>query len=201
MSPSTALMRDARYTWADYCSWPDDERWELIDGVAYAMAAAPSISHQKVVGRLYSRLERALVAGACEPFIAPTAIRLSDTDVVEPDILVVCDPAKVKASHVEGAADLIVEVLSPGTAARDLRPKKALYERAGVNEYVVVDPLEHYAIRFVLIDDTYDRGTVVAWDEVLTFVTLAGVEVPLWEVFGLPDPVQSDGAAAGPAVP
>ena len=201
MSPSTALMRDARYTWADYCSWPDDERWELIDGVAYAMAAAPSISHQKVVGRLYSRLERALVAGACEPFIAPTAIRLSDTDVVEPDILVVCDPAKVKASHVEGAPDLIVEVLSPGTAARDLRPKKALYERAGVKEYVVVDPLEHYAIRFVLIDDTYDRGTVVAWDEVLTFVTLAGVEVPLWEVFGLPDPVQSDGAAAGPAVP
>ncbi len=201
MSPSTALMRDARYTWADYCSWPDDERWELIDGVAYAMAAAPSISHQKVVGRLYSRLERALVAGACEPFIAPTAIRLSDTDVVEPDILVVCDPAKVKASHVEGAPDLIVEVLSPGTAARDLRPKKALYERAGVKEYVVVDPLEHYAIRFVLIDDTYDRGTVVAWDEVLTFVTLAGVEVPLWEVFGLPDPVQSEGAAAGPAVP
>ena len=202
MSPSTALMRDARYTWADYRSWPDDERWELIDGVAYAMSPAPSISHQRVLGRLFSRLERCagwqVLASLSSPLRTSS---LSDSDVVQPDILVVCDPAKVTPSHIEGAPDLIVEVLSPGTAARDLRPKKALYERAGVKEYVVVDPLEHYAIRFVLIDDTYDRGTVVAWDEVLTFVTLAGVEVPLWEVFGLPDPVQSEGAAAGPAVP
>ena len=83
------------------------------------------------------------------------------------------------------APDLIVEVLSPGTSAKDLRAKKALYERAGVREYLVIDPLEHYAIRFLLGADGYDKGTVFAWDEVLTFATLADVEVPLWEVFGL----------------
>ncbi len=196
MSPSTVLKRDARYTWADYRSWPEDERWELIDGVAYSMSAAPSIRHQDVVLGLSSRLEMQLRGRPCRPFIAPTAVKLSEHDVVEPDILVVCDPCKITPSHIEGPPELIVEVLSPGTSAKDLRPKKALYERAGVSEYLVVDPLEHYAIRFLLGADGYDKGTVFACDEVLTFATLADVEVPLWEVFGLPGPVEPDPAAA-----
>jgi Uma2 family endonuclease len=192
MSPSSALKRDARYTWADYRSWPEDERWELIDGVAYGMAAAPSIRHQDVVGGMFSRIEQQLRGGSCRPYIAPTAVKLSEHDVVEPDILVVCDPGRITPSHIEGPPDLIVEVLSPGTSARDLRPKKALYERSGVREYLVVDPLEHYAIQFLLGADGYDKGTVFACDEVLTFATLADVEVPLWEVFGLPGPVAPD---------
>ena len=194
MSPSTALKHDARYTWADYRCWPEDERWELIDGVAYGMSAAPSIRHQDVVGGMFSRIEQQLRGGSCRPFIAPTAVRLSEHDVVEPDILVVCDSGKITPSHIEGPPDVIVEVLSPGTSARDLRPKKALYERSGVREYLVVDPLEHYAIRFLLGADGYDKGTVFACDEVLTFATLADVEVPLWEVFGLPGPVEPDPA-------
>jgi Uma2 family endonuclease len=196
MSPSTALTRDARYTWADYRSWPEDERWELIDGVAYGMSAAPSIRHQEVVGGIFSRIEQQLRGGSCRPYIAPTAVRLSEHDVVEPDILVMCDPGKVRPSHIEGPPDLIVEVLSPGTSARDLRPKKALYERSGVREYLVVDPLEHYAIRFMLGADGYDKGTVFACDEVLTFATLADVEVPLWEVFGLSGPAEPGPAAS-----
>jgi Uma2 family endonuclease len=116
MSPSTALKRDARYTWADYRSWPEDERWELIDGVAYGMSAAPSIRHQDVVGGMFSRIEQQLRGGSCRPYIAPTAVRLSEHDVVEPDILVMCDPGKVRPSHIEGPPDLIVEVLSPGTS-------------------------------------------------------------------------------------
>jgi len=194
MSPSSALKRDARYTWADYRSWPEDERWELIDGVAYGMSAAPSIRHQDVMGGMFSRIEQQLRGGSCRPYIAPTAVKLSEHDVVEPDILVVCDPGKITPSHIEGPPDVIVEVLSPGTSARDLRPKKALYERSGVREYLVVDPLEHYAIRFLLGADGYDKGTVFACDEVLTFATLADVEVPLWEVFGLPGPVKPDPA-------
>ena len=194
MSPSTAVKRDARYTWADYRSWPEDERWELTDGVAYGMSAVPSIRHQDVVGGMFSRIEQQLRGGSCRPYIAPTAVKMSEHDVVEPDILVVCDPGKVTPSHIEGPPDLIVEVLSPGTSARDLRPKKALYERSGVREYLVVDPLEHYAIRFLLGADGYDKGTVFACDEVLTFATLADVEVPLWELFGLPGPVEPDPA-------
>jgi len=193
--PLPALAQPVeRFTWSDYRSWPDDERWELIDGVAYAMSAAPSIKHQDVVGRLFIRIELPLRGTPCRPFVAPTDVKLSESDVVQPDILVVCDPAKITPSHIEGAPDLIAEVLSPGTSAKDLRDKKALYERAGVREYLVVDPLEQYAIRFLLGADGYDKGTVFAADEVLRSATLAAVEVPLWEVFEVPGPT-----AAAPA--
>jgi len=108
--------------------------------------------------------------------------------VVQPDILVVFDPAKITPSHIEGAPDVVVEILSPHTSAKDLREKKALYERAGVREYVVVDPLEHYAIRFLNGTDGFDKGTVFGPDQRLVVATLEGVEVPLWEVFEVPGP-------------
>ena len=187
--PALAQPAD-RFTWSDYRSWPDDERWELIDGVAYAMSAAPSIKHQDVVGRLFVRIELPLRGKPCRPFVAPTDVKLSDSDVVQPDILVVCDPGKITPGHIEGAPDLIVEVLSPGTSAKDLRDKKALYERAGVPEYLVVDPLEQYAIRFVLGADGYDKGSVFAADEVLRSATLEAIAIPLWEVFEVPGPVE-----------
>ena len=128
-------------------------------------------------------------------------VKLSASDVVQPDILVVCDPGKITPNHIEGAPDLIVEVLSPGTSAKDLRDKKALYERAGVHEYLVVDPLEQYAIRFLLRADGYDKGSVFAADEVLTLATLEAVGFPLWEVFDLPGPAEPNGepGATGPA--
>ncbi len=187
----------AGFTWGDYRTWPDDERWELIDGVAYAMSPAPSIRHQEVVGRLFSRIEQQLRGRPCRPFVAPTDVKLSETDVVQPDVLVVCDPARITPSHIEGAPDLIVEVLSPGSSARDLRDKKALYERAGVGEYLVVDPLEHYAVRFLLGADGYDKGTVFAAEERLRFATLEAVEVALWELFDLAGPA-SEGARHSP---
>ena len=191
MSLPALMPPAAPFTWSDYRSWPDDERWELIDGVAYAMSPAPSIKHQDVVLRLSIRIELPLRGRPCRPFVAPTDVKLSETDVVQPDILVVCDPGKITPSHIEGAPDLIVEVLSPGTSAKDLRDKKALYERAGVREYLVVDPLEQYAIRFLLGADGYDKGTVFAADEVLTLATLEAVEIPLWEVFELPGPAST----------
>jgi Uma2 family endonuclease len=193
MPPPARTNRDARYTWSDYRTWSDDERWEIIDGVAYAMTPAPSTKHQSVAGRMFSRLERALSGKPYRLFIAPTDVRLSETDVVQPDILVVCDPAKITATHIEGAPDLAVEVLSPTTSAKDLRQKKALYERAGVREYVVVDPLEHYAIRFLPeADGSFDKGTVFGSDEVLLFAVLEGVEIPLWEVFEVQGPGEQE---------
>jgi Uma2 family endonuclease len=177
-----------RFSWADYQSWPDDERWELIDGIAYAMAPAPSIRHQSIVIALAARLEQQLRGRACRPFVAPTDVKLSETDVVQPDLLAVCDPRKITESHIEGPPDLVVEVLSPSTSAKDLRQKRALYERAGVPEYLIVDPLEQYAIRFLLGADGYDKGTVFASDEQLTFATLEQVSIPLWDLFELPAP-------------
>lgn len=179
----------ARCTWTDYRSWPDEERWEILAGVAYAMSPAPSTRHQMVTGNFFGCLRQALAGSRCKPFVAPTDVKLSDNDVVQPDILVVCDAARITPSHVEGAPDLIVEVLSPATATKDLRQKKALYEESGVREYIVVDPLEHYAIRFLRgADGSYDKGTVFAADEKLVCATLEGIEIPLREVFDLAGP-------------
>ncbi|MBV5275214.1 MAG: Uma2 family endonuclease [Lamprocystis purpurea] len=200
MSSPALAQPAAHFTWTDYRSWPDDERWELIDGRAYAMSAAPSIKHQDVVGRLFSRMEQQLRGRPCRPFVAPTDVKFSESDVVQPDILVVCDPGKITPSHIEGAPDLIVEVLSPGTSAKDLRDKKALYERAGVREYLVVDPLEQYAIRFLLGADGYDKGVVFAADEALRLDLLGTVEIPLREVFEVPGPTAVEPTDFGPGL-
>jgi Uma2 family endonuclease len=192
-----AKRRDTRYTWSDYRSWSDEERWEIIDGIAYAMSPAPSPRHQTVTGNLFGKLLQHLSGKPCRPFIAPTDVRLTETDVVQPDILVVCDAAKITPTHIEGAPDVVVEVLSPTTAAKDLRQKKMLYERSGVREYIVVDPLEHYAVRFLLGPDGFDKGTVYGPDEKLAFATLEGLEVALWEVLELPGP-EAIGAASQP---
>ena len=135
MPPSTQ-PGNRRYTWTDYQTWPDDERWELIDGLAYNMSPAPSIRHRRVASNFHGVLYRILAGKSCRLFMAPTDVRLSEIDVVQPDILVVSDPAKITPSHIEGAPELVVEVLSPGTSAKDLREKKWLYQRSGVREYL-----------------------------------------------------------------
>jgi Uma2 family endonuclease len=197
MPSQTALAKPTGFTWADYRTWRADERWELIDGAAYAMAPAPSIRHQTVVGNLFARIAEQLRGRPCRPFVAPTDVKLSEQDVVQPDILVVCNADIVTETHIDGAPDLIVEVLSPGTAARDLRQKKALYERAGVREYLLIDPLEHYALRYLLGADGFDKGTVIAPDEPLTFATLDGLAIPLWEILDLPAPEPAAPAPEG----
>ncbi len=187
MPVATAPLR--RHSWSDYQQWPDEERWELIDGVAYNMTPAPTTKHQSMVGNLFSALMQHLSGKPCRPFIAPTDVKLSDFDVVQPDILAVCDASKITPSHIEGAPDLVVEVLSPSTSTKDLREKRALYQRAGVAEYLVIDPLEHYAILFRLSDDgQFDPGAVIGPQETLPLAVLEGEEIPLWEVFELPEP-------------
>jgi Uma2 family endonuclease len=188
------------YTWNDYQSWPDGERWEIIGGVAYNMSPAPSTRHQVVAGNLFGRLLAALSGKPCRPFIAPIDVKLSDFDVVQPDILVVCDPGKITPSHIEGAPDLVIEVLSPTTALKDLREKKALYQRSGVGEYLVIHPLENYLQRFLLgSNGRYGEAETFGPEDRLALITLPGVDIALWEIFDLPAPGETS-PAAGPVV-
>lgn len=181
--PPSALPQDRRYTWTEYQTWSDDERWELIDGVAYNMSPAPSIRHQRVASNFHGVLYRMLAGKSCRPFMAPTDVRLSESDVVQPDILVICDPGKITPSHIEGAPELVVEILSPGTSAKDLREKKWLYQRAGVREYIVVDPLELYVQRFLLSGEgRYGEPEVFGPEDVITLAVLDGLTVDLREI-------------------
>ena len=142
-----AATKDS-YTYGDYAKWPDEERWELIDGVPYNMSPAPSRSHQKILGELFKQIAVYLTGKTCEVYIAPFDVRLPKGDenddqittVVQPDLVVVCDREKLDDHGCKGAPDLVVEVLSPGTAGKDMKIKLALYERVGVKEYWLVDP-------------------------------------------------------------
>ena len=147
MAPVAHSFKD-RYTYADYKTWPDDERWELIEGVAYNMSPAPTRKHQRLVGELYRRIGNYLDGKSCEVNPAPFDVRLpevgQDTDdtytVVQPDVSVFCDRTKLDDAGAKGAPDWVIEVLSPSTEKKDLSVKLPLYQTHGVREYWVVDP-------------------------------------------------------------
>jgi Uma2 family endonuclease len=141
------------YTYADYLTWPEGERYELIDGVVYAMGPAPVRRHQKVLLQLARQVADALDGKTCEVYIAAFDVRLPNSDeadapcdtVVQPDLSVICDPAKLDEKGCRGAPDWIVEVLSPTTASYDHIKKRAIYERAGVREYWLIHPTDSVA--------------------------------------------------------
>ncbi|MBI5604565.1 MAG: Uma2 family endonuclease [Deltaproteobacteria bacterium] len=153
-----AKNEEQRFTYGDYLNWSDDERWELIDGVAYNMTPAPSVQHQRITGELFRQLANYLQGKPCEVFIAPFDVRLprreekdEDIDtVVQPDILVICDPGKLDEKGCRGGPDLVVEVVSPSTVQKDLKIKLGLYERVGVKEYWIFHPSDETVMVFTL---------------------------------------------------
>ena len=139
LSPESSV----KLTYEDYLLFPDDgQRHELIDGVHY-VSPAPALYHQLVSGRLHGELYQ-LVAKAKlgNVYSAPTDVELGRHDIVQPDLVIVSAARKeiLTDSRVLGAPDLVVEVLSPSTGARDRAQKLRAYERTGVAEYWIVDP-------------------------------------------------------------
>lgn len=154
---TTAPKTEQRYTYHNYLSWPEDERWELIDGMAYAMTA-PMRIHQKVVSELGRQIGNYLQGKTCEVYVAPFAVRLPQNNeadekvdtVVEPDISIICDPNKLDKYGCRGAPDWIIEVLSPSTTFKDMHTKRNLYEKVGVREYWIVQPTESWVMIYLL---------------------------------------------------
>lgn len=163
-------LKHPGYTLADWAAW--EGRWELIDGVAYDMTPAPSYEHQRVSARIGNLLFNQLEAGRekygrpCELLHAPIDVFLGDS-VVEPDLVVVCDPTKKTPRGIEGAPDLVVEILSPRNATKDLTRKRWLYEREGVPEYLILDPIEQVGILLRLEAGRYVEAAHVEWSGVI----------------------------------
>jgi len=171
------------FTYKNYVNWPEGERWEIIEGDAYAMTPAPSIRHQEISGYLFSLLANYFKDRRCRPFYAPTDVIFDERNIVQPDLLVVCDQHKITDQNIQGAPDLIVEILSPSTALKDKREKKALYERFGVREYLIVYPAEELVERFVLEDARYASSEVFGPEETLPLAIFPELKIDLWELF------------------
>lgn len=139
--------QNERYTFKDFLNWPEDERWELIDGIPY-MQAMPSRIHQKVSGELFRQISNYLQGKPYEVYSAPFCVRLPKNDekddetstVVAPDLAIICDPSKLDEKGCLGAPDLIMEIISPASVKTDRVLKFNIYERAGVKEYWIVEP-------------------------------------------------------------
>ena len=143
VSSSAEVDAMPTYTAEDYWNLPDGERAELIDGRLYAMTS-PSRTHQRIAGGIYVRIANYIEShhGPCEVLSAPFAVNLGadDKTLVEPDVMVICDPKKSTEKQCVGAPDLVVEVVSPSSTRMDYVRKYGLYSAAGVREYWIVDP-------------------------------------------------------------
>ena len=196
------------YTYADYKTWPDDERWELIHGTAWNMSPAPSRTHQWIVTELCILLGNYLAGKDCELYVAPFGVFLPALDdvkdddidtIVQPDLVVICDSGKLAKRGCFGPPDIVVEILSPFTSKKDLNEKFELYEAVGVREYLIFDPGARSAQVFSIGQSgKFDKGTLSVDGDIAESQTLIGLTIDTDELFGnmpaqLPDYIVSLG--------
>ena len=125
-----------RYTYTDLAQWPEDTRWELIDGIAYAISC-PSLLHQSILGEIFAALRLHFKGSPCRVILAPFDVKFTENDVVQPDLMVSCGKGLGHQFH-EGAPDLVIEILSSTTQRHDRIRKLGLYAAHGVPEYWLV---------------------------------------------------------------
>ena len=174
-----------KLTFEDYLKTPDDERYELLDG-ELIMAPSPNELHQIICGNLGSLLLVYVKQhGLGQVFFAPYDVKLSDTDVVQPDLLFVSNErAGIRtANNIQGAPDLVVEIQSPATAKRDWNDKRSLYAQHGVTEYWLIDPDAHRVIVLLLNQGEYEAAGLYGEGSTLTSPTVEGFSVPVDEIF------------------
>jgi len=187
------FKEDDRFTYADYLTWDDDQRWELIDGEAFCMSPGPSRLHQKWLGELHRQFANYLEERPCEVYLAPFDVRLQDLPgasdegtltVVQPDIMVVCDLDKLDDRGIKGAPDLVVEIISPSTAKRDITVKHQLYQRYGVKEYWLLYPNDRTLLVYKLSEEgRYSQPMVFGEGDIVPVPLLGDMFIDMGKVF------------------
>ncbi|MDR2570235.1 MAG: Uma2 family endonuclease [Oscillospiraceae bacterium] len=175
-----------RYTYSDYAGWDDENRYELIDGIAYMMSA-PTITHQSILGELHLQFATFLKGKKCRVFFAPCDVCLfgkgdDDYTVLQPDLLVVCDESILDEKRCNGAPDLVIEIISPSTSRRDRFIKLNKYLEAGVREFWIVEPEDKGVTVHILENGKY---VISAYDSEKTIAVnvLDGCNIVLPEIF------------------
>lgn len=174
-----------KLTYRDYANTPDGERYELLDGELIRMTA-PAEIHQRVSILLGWRLIEFVTGnGLGRVYQAPFDVVLSDSDVVQPDLLFVSNERAhvVTAANVQGAPDLVVEILSPSSVERDRTLKRSLYARHGVREYWIVDTDARTATVLLLQDGGLEAAGTYGERDTLTSPTLPGLALDVAALF------------------
>ncbi|MBF0547582.1 MAG: Uma2 family endonuclease [Candidatus Riflebacteria bacterium] len=184
---------DERYTYGDYLKWPDEERWELIDGQPYDMTPAPTIDHQSILLELSIQFGLFFRGKKCRVFIAPVDVLFPKDehekdekvqDVVQPDLIIVCDPEKIGEKRIRGSPDLAIEIVSPSTVSKDTIKKRRLYEKHGVKEFWLVHPIDRLVTTYSLGEDGFFQKIEYYDSEATIKETLfPGLEIDLKTVF------------------
>lgn len=148
--------KQGEYTVSDYNALPNEKRVELIDGVFWEMNS-PSMVHQEIIQAIWFKIVLFIQAhnGTCKVLQSPIDVRLDmdDRTIVQPDLLIVCDPSKIRRWGVWGAPDFVLEVISQSTAGKDYKVKAAKYMRAGVRELWLLDPIKMRLLIYMQEDD------------------------------------------------
>ena len=188
---------DYGFTYADYLTWNFKERIELIKGKIFKMSPAPLVTHQTISMNLISFFIKKMDHSPCKLFFAPIDVKLIGTSfkkrkvadneiftVVQPDIIVVCDPEKLSDPRsINGAPEMVIEILSPGNTKTETKHKLNLYEENAVLEYWVVHPPYEYVEVYLLKNNCYSKPTIYEMGEVINCIVLKGIKVPVDEIF------------------
>ena len=181
------------YTYKEYVKW--EGRWELIDGTPYNMTPAPTWNHQFTVGELLFAFRSFFGNKNCYVAVAPFDVRLSEddnyenaTNIMQPDVSVVCNKKQLTKSGCNGTPTLIVEVLSPSTALKDRNEKYKKYQQFGVKEYWIVDPTYKMIEVHGLEDSFFKRKEVFGENQELKSFVFPDLTVKLKNIFYLDQP-------------
>ncbi len=173
-----------RLTYEDYVEFPDDKRYEIIDGELYEMTA-PTVRHQVLLGNLFiifkPHVRRQRLGSV---YMAPIDVIFAENDIAQPDLVFVSESRRniIQDHAIVGAPDLVIEILSPSTAAHDRNRKADLYARYGVAEYWMVHPETETVEVRRLRDGEYGDASIYESDLVSTPL-IPGLDVALADIF------------------
>ena len=174
------------YTYEDYVLLPDDgNRYEIIEGELF-MSPAPKVKHQRVSRILEFKLVTYVEQHRSgEVFDAPCDVVFTKQDTVQPDIIFIANSNKtiITEDNIQGAPDLLIEILSKSTAYNDLVSKKDLYEKFGVKEYWIVDPMKEWIEIYLLTEGKYQLHQRTEKSGIITSAILASFEIKLEDIF------------------
>jgi len=184
MTP-TLTVKKKKYTYEDYLKTPDDKRYELING-ELLVTPSPIPKHQLVSSELYSRLKDFVIKNDLGKVIyAPCDVYFDEENVVQPDIFFISKNRLdiIGQKNIQGAPDIVIEILSEYSVYRDMVQKKRLYARFDVKEYWIVIPEEKEIEVHILKDNTYQPHATYSKTDTLESPSLKGLKIELKDIF------------------